>query len=192
MDKFMERKFIDSRTKLQFEDHIKNLVLHPQSSVTTTTTTTFIASGDAAANTQPTQPPTQQTTTVKTVVINETAGLTVSTLATEMGFKLTDAEGKAIGGIMAKKYKAKYNEKPSKHLQYVNGANRPVNSYMQRDKAMMEEAVHEVMAKRSSGAAAGSSSGRRDSQGQNAGTIYSHFVGGMQRADVSDEDSDSS
>jgi hypothetical protein len=107
---------IDERTKLQFEDHIKNVVLSsgrsfaPQRAM-------------VADNGEPN---------------NETESLSVSVLAGEMGYICTDQEIQAIGQIMATKYRGKYDKDPPKHKQYVN-------SYMVRDRAMMEESIREVV-----------------------------------------------
>jgi hypothetical protein len=163
IDSFKEKKYVDNRTKMQFEDHIKNVFLSPQSLVTRTTTTTTttalsqaqssapgVAGGEVGASQTGLgagQAATTTTTTQEEVVVNQSAGLTVSVLAKDMGLNITTNDGKLIGKIMAKKYRAKYGEEPSKHLQSINGAALYVNSYIQRDKAMMEEAIHEFMAK---------------------------------------------
>ena len=210
IDQFKERKSIDNRTKMQFEDHIKNLFLQPQSLVTTTTvvnTTAASAASSAVAvdgqknenisnsSSSGSQSSQQQTTTTK-VVVNETAGLTVSVLAKEMGFKISDAEGKLIGKSMAKKYRAKYSEEPSKHLQSCNGATIMVNSYMQRDKAMMMEAINDIVAKRPAAAASGGAGNKKKTASpppttHNSAAICNHSYGGMQRPDdLTDEESD--
>jgi hypothetical protein len=62
-----------------------------------------------------------------------------------MGCACSDAEVQAIGRATAAKYRAKYGRDPSKHKQYVKGNFVPVNSYMARDRSMMEQAVREVM-----------------------------------------------
>jgi hypothetical protein len=109
---------IDERTKLQFEDHVKNIILSSGQS--------FLG-GRAVSN-------------------GETESLNVSILASELGYsKCTDAQMQAIGRCMAAKYRAKYGTEPSKHKQYVKGNYVPVNSYMERDRSMMEQAVREVM-----------------------------------------------
>jgi hypothetical protein len=106
---------IDERTKLQFEDHVKNIILSSGQ--------TFLSVGNG-----------------------ETESLNVSILASELGYsKCTDAQMQAIGRCMAAKYRAKYGTEPSKHKQYVKGNYVPVNSYMERDRSMMEQAVREVM-----------------------------------------------
>jgi hypothetical protein len=115
---------IDERTKLQFEDHIKNVILSSAHS---------FAPRQALSNGEPS---------------NETESLSVSVLAGELGYTCSDREIQAIGRIMAAKYRAKYDKDPPKHKQYVKGNYVPVNSYMARDRAMMEQAVREVVSVR--------------------------------------------
>ena len=112
---------IDERTKLQFEDHIKNVIL---SSGQSSTPKQVLGNGELS---------------------NETESLSVSVLVGEMGCTCSDKEIQAIGRIMAAKYRSKYNQDPPKHKQYVKGNYVPVNSYMARDRAMMEQAVREVV-----------------------------------------------
>jgi hypothetical protein len=115
---------IDERTKLQFEDHIKNVILSSGHS---------FAPRQVLSNGEPS---------------NETESLSVSVLAGELGYTCSDREIQAIGRIMAAKYRAKYDKDPPKHKQYVKGNYVPVNSYMVRDRAMMEQAVREVVSVR--------------------------------------------
>lgn len=149
LDSFSEKKNVNDRTKMQFEDHIKNIILSSQSVVTKTTTTS--TSSVVTTNEQQRQQPVTVTTTTAEIVVNDTAGLTVSLLAKDMGFKVTDNEAKQIGKSMAKRYREKYGEEPTKHLQAVNGATIRVNSYIQRDKSLMQEAIHEIVGKKTKG-----------------------------------------
>jgi hypothetical protein len=112
---------LDERTKLQFGDHIKNAILSPGQS------RRGIDNGEPS---------------------NETESLSVSILANEMGYNCSDKEIQSIGRIMANKYRSKYDKEPPKHKQYVKGNYVPVNSYMVRDRAMMEESVREVVSGR--------------------------------------------
>jgi hypothetical protein len=43
-------------------------------------------------------------------------------------------------------YQEKYGEAPSKHKQHVDGAARMINSYMERDRGLLEKAVLAVLA----------------------------------------------
>jgi hypothetical protein len=118
---------VDERTKMQAEDHINNVLFGkaPPRAIT---------DGSQA-------PP----------VVNETESLSVSVLAVEMGYKCSDREIINIGRSMAAKYRAKYQSEPSKHRQYVKGNYIPVNSYMERDRALMEHAIREIMVPRNDG-----------------------------------------
>lgn len=116
------RKNIDERTKLQFEDHIKNVILSASSHYKPIKA---ITDGNPA--------------------VNETESLSVSVLAAEMGYKCSDREIINIGRSMASKYRDKYQKDPPKHKQFVKGNYIPVNSYMERDRSLMERAVREIM-----------------------------------------------
>lgn len=108
---------VDERTKLQMEDYIKNVVFNSMA-------TSTLAITDCA------QP---------------TAALNVSILAKEMGFKCSDGQLQRIGKDMAKAYREAYKCDPSKHKQYVGGNYIPVNSYMERDRGMMERVIRAAM-----------------------------------------------
>ena len=124
---------VDERTKLQVEDHMKNVLFNAMA-VQAQPSSLSITDG-----TQPTQPMTTQ----------PTAALNVSILAKELGFKCSEGELQRIGRDMAKKYREAYKCDPSKHKQYVGGNCIPVNSYMERDRAMMEQVIRSVMTGRS-------------------------------------------
>lgn len=106
---------VDQRTKLQAEDHIKNVLFNKL----------------ATAGTDPAH--------------HETAPLNVSILAKELGFKCSEGELQRIGREMARKYRETYKTDPPKHKQFVNGNYIPVNSYMERDRGMMEGVMRDVM-----------------------------------------------
>lgn len=122
MESLKTRKNIDERTKLQFEDHIKNVILSASSHYKPIKA---ITDGNPAAN--------------------ETESLSVSVLAAEMGYKCSDREIINIGRSMASKYRDKYQKDPPKHKQFVKGNYIPVNSYMERDRSLMQRAVREIM-----------------------------------------------
>lgn len=122
---------VDERTKLQVEDHMKNVLFNAMA-VQAQPSSLTIANG-----TQPTQPMLTQP--------NPTAALNVSILAKELGFKCSEGELQRIGRAMAKAYREAYKCDPSKHKQYVGGNCIPVNSYMERDRDMMERVIRSVM-----------------------------------------------
>lgn len=110
---------IDARTKLQLEDYAKNLVLGAAGALTTVT---------------------------DTVGTNETAGLTVSVVAKEMGFKCNKWHVQKIGRLAASKYRSANNGlDPAQHKEFVDGKVVPVNSYTEKDRAFVVDAIREVM-----------------------------------------------
>jgi len=81
---------------------------------------------------------------------NENANLhkpiNISDVAADLGFRRLDhSKLGAIGKVMARLYRERYNEEPAKHLQYVLGAGRMICSYVAKDRDLMEQAVLEVM-----------------------------------------------
>jgi hypothetical protein len=64
--------------------------------------------------------------------------LTISNVASKMGMVLSTDRLQEVGFAVAKAYKQKYWEKPTKHEQLCGGAVRSVNSYMERDRALVE------------------------------------------------------
>jgi hypothetical protein len=71
------------------------------------------------------------------------APLTISTIAAELGLRFTTDELKCIGAKISKLYRAKYNTAPPKHEQQCGGAVRPVCSYTERDRDIVEQALRE-------------------------------------------------
>ena len=73
--------------------------------------------------------------------VYENKPITVSTVASEMGLVLKSADAQRIGVSLKKMYFTRYQREPTKHEQMVGGAMRNVNSYAERDKDMMKEAI---------------------------------------------------
>jgi hypothetical protein len=119
IDTIRQHSALDERTKLQFEDHIKNLVLPPAPA-------RLLTNGSAGQ-----APP-----------VSETTALNVSIVAKELGFsKCSDGDLIKLGRAMAARYRESYQRDPPKHKQYVRGNYVPVNSYMERDRPMMEQVI---------------------------------------------------
>jgi hypothetical protein len=77
---------------------------------------------------------------------NETAALNVSIVATELGYrKCSDGDLIKMGRALAAKYRETYKRDPPKHKQYVKGNYIPVNSYMERDRPLMEQVIRQHM-----------------------------------------------
>ena len=110
---------IDLRTKLQAVDFLKNIMF-------TGSNNNLVTNG-------------------KESVSNENTGISVAVTASQMGFKCSPAQLQKIGRKMAEKYRETYGEEPTKHTQYVNGNCVPVNSYMERDRALLEACIREIM-----------------------------------------------
>ena len=131
IESIKSKSMVDERTKLQLEDHIKNLILTPQPSRAVAMIT------DAYQQPQP--PP------------NETAALNVSIVATELGYrKCSDGDLIKMGRALAAKYRETYKRGPPQHKQYIKGNYIPVNSYMERDRPMMEQVIRQHMASKAS------------------------------------------
>lgn len=130
LDSLKLKSNIDERTKMQFEDNIKNTILASSRLIVATTSS-----------------PNDQSNAPTQVAVNETEALTVSVVARELGFKPSKADNIRIGKTMTKAYKATYGEdaKPDKHRQYTDGAYIPVNSYIELDRPMLEWAIRYEM-----------------------------------------------
>jgi hypothetical protein len=74
-------------------------------------------------------------------ITNGNAPITISNLATKMGYKFNTTSLIAIGAEVAKRYKAKYGVAPSKHEQQCGGAVRLVCSYSEKDHGLVEEVL---------------------------------------------------
>ena len=70
--------------------------------------------------------------------------ITISTVASEMGYKLDTPQLMKVGLAVREAYRVKYNEAPQKHEQFVNGAVRKVNTYQTRDRPLIEEILNNM------------------------------------------------
>ena len=70
--------------------------------------------------------------------------ITISGVAEAMGVRLRRGDESGIGRVLARLYRQRHGKDPPKHKQYVDGAVRAVNSYFEKDRALVEEAVREV------------------------------------------------
>ena len=69
------------------------------------------------------------------------ASITVSGVAQAMDVRLQPGDAAAIGRAAKRAYVAKHGEDPERHKQWVDGAERLVCSYTERDRGLLEEAV---------------------------------------------------
>ena len=103
----------DTRLRLQLEDSMKTVMFGGQQAL--------ITNGEPAG----------------------TAGrsISVSQVAQELGVRLNHSDSIAIGRALAAQYREQHGEPPSKHRQWVDGAEREVNSYTERDRHLVERVV---------------------------------------------------
>jgi hypothetical protein len=68
----------------------------------------------------------------------ETASLSISQLVLELGGKpLKHADACRAGALAAKRYREMHDSDPPKHAQWVDGAERAVNSYTESDRGLL-------------------------------------------------------
>jgi hypothetical protein len=108
----------DKRLCLQMEDTIKNIMTSARG-----TTQSAITNGAPAAP----------------------ASLSISQLAQELGCKpLTHSLACSAGRLAAKRYKALHSTDPPKHRQWVDGAERAVNSYTEADRELLTAVLSDL------------------------------------------------
>ena len=73
----------------------------------------------------------------------ESPSVSISQIAQEKGLSLKKGDLVAIGRAVAQGYFFKYGKKPSKHRQWVDGAEREVNSYTEKDRDLIEKALRD-------------------------------------------------
>ena len=124
----------DARFRLQTEDMIKN-ILTPTPVITNAITNgegNAITNGEGNAN------------SINNPIRPASASISISQIAQEHGKRLTSGQAIHAGKIVAEKYRAKYGCEPGKHFQWVEGVERPVNSYTERDRVLVVDALKEM------------------------------------------------
>lgn len=109
----------DQRLKLQTEDHLKNLLFNAQNTLALPNTPALLEVPD--------QPPLQS--------------ISIGQVIRDLGFSYSQTDLIPIGKMTAKAYRDAHSKDPPKHRQWVDGCERNVNSYTERDRALMENAV---------------------------------------------------
>ena len=71
--------------------------------------------------------------------------LNISTVASQMGYRLDSSQLMKVGMRVKNAYRFKYREDPPKHEQFVNGGVRMVNTYQSRDRDILEKEIHEFV-----------------------------------------------
>jgi hypothetical protein len=106
----------DTRLRLQTEDAIKNII----------TTPLLLTNGGPPETVRP-------------------ASLSISQLVQELGLKqLKHADACRVGALAAKRYRAIHKTEPPKHPQWVDGAERNVNSYSVEDREMLVSVLSDL------------------------------------------------
>lgn len=109
----------DARFRLQTEDMIKNILVTPGPSVPALT------DGEPAPS--------------------QTASLSISQLVQELGGRpLKHADSCRAGALAAKRYRAAHDKDPPKHAQWVDGAERAVNSYTEKDRELLTAVLKDL------------------------------------------------
>ena len=73
-----------------------------------------------------------------------TKSISVSQVTTEMGLKFDRGQNIKTGFLVAESYRQKYGKEPGTHAQWVDGAERQVKSYTERDRDLIESAIEIV------------------------------------------------
>ena len=115
------RSNLDERTRLMIQDALQNTILNgmPQGGLSITNG----QSSSSVAN------------------INDNAPISIGSVATELGYKPSTADAKRIGIDIKKRYLKLYGRAPPKHDQLCDGRVTQVNSYTNRDKTILVDAL---------------------------------------------------
>ena len=129
MDKYAEiasNQALDERARLMFKDTLLNL--SSQDAPLTITNSSSSSSSSSSSMPQQSIKPTS-----------------ISLVATELGYRLTSQQLIAVGKDVKKRYMARYNgETPSKHEQLCDGRVTKVNSYMEHDRDLIAQSLHDA------------------------------------------------
>ena len=106
---------LDERTRLLLKDTYMNLLILTSNSP---------AQGQIANGPSPNTP------------------ISISSVATELGYKPNSADSQRIGIDLKKRYVKQHGKPPSKHEQICSGRNTYVNSYSLLDRPLVVEALH--------------------------------------------------
>ena len=109
---------IDERGRLLLKDSVLNTIVNGR----------LLTNGDAGGASGATQS-------------HPTKFITVSTVASEMGYRFDSGTLIKIGGEVKRDYEAMYREDPPKHEQIVGGAVRYVCTYQEKDKGLIESVI---------------------------------------------------
>ena len=117
------RSNLDDRTRLMMQDALQNSILNSTSvapSVSGGAGQGLITDGAPSPN----------------------APISISSVATKLGYRPNTNDAKRIGGDLRKRYLRLHNKPPPKHDQLCDGRVTLVNSYTESDRPLVEEALH--------------------------------------------------
>jgi hypothetical protein len=117
---------MDDRTRLLFKDNLINIATQG----TPARAHLAIESGDGPSASSAVNP-----------AVNPNKPITISTLASELGHRFNSGQLQTIGRRVAAAFREKYGVEPSKHEQQVGQASIWVNSYMERDRKLVEGVI---------------------------------------------------
>ena len=78
--------------------------------------------------------------------VSPNAPISISSVATALGYKLTTNESKRVGLDIRKRYQCLHGKAPPKHDQLCDGRVTLVNSYTEQDRPLVTEALHAFFA----------------------------------------------
>ncbi len=107
---------LDERTRLMLQDSLQNSILN-----TSFTLSREKAISDGSSLNKP---------------------ISIGSVAAQMGFKPSSDDAKRIGLDLRKRYIKQHGKPPPKHDQLCDGRVTQVNSYMEQDRSMVEDALH--------------------------------------------------
>jgi len=112
---------MDERARLMFKDYFLNMTVQVNRSAG------LIANEDGVSG------------------VSENKPISLSTVAMDLGYRLTTEQAKAVGLQLRKKYVEKHGSPPPKHEQLCDGRVTRVNSYKESDRALMESVIRRYM-----------------------------------------------
>ncbi len=116
---------LDDRTRLMIQDSLQNSLLNTQFTLIAGNQQAAMITDGASSSTK----------------INDNAPISISSVAQELGYKLTSADAKRIGIDIKKRYLQQRGQAPPKHDQLCEGRVTQVNSYTARDRPILVKAL---------------------------------------------------
>jgi hypothetical protein len=117
------RSNLDDRTRLMIQDALQNSLLNTQFSAGTCWQAGAKMVTDGGG-------------------VSPNAPISIASVAAKLGYKATAADAKRIGLDLRKRYIKLYDKSPPKHDQLCDGRVTSVNSYTERDRRLVEDALH--------------------------------------------------